>query len=310
MSQRFCDGCGAPITDKDVFCERCGALVNEDAEPRTVTQRMPRPDRAPRRPHPEIQPPIPIMDAPEEQRRRHRPQGGQAGQGGRPREDAPGKGRGDGTSGTVGWALFGVLAVTLAILIGYMMGTASTGRQPAIPKTTDDPRQEQRGDAGTGDGATGNEGGRQSAEPEVDLSPAEPADGNEPSDRGTAPADGTGEDDGKGGDGDGQATKDDEGAEARRLRESVSTEMALRPDGQLRLGVTVPTDNLGLSERIEVEQGGELVYSSRILSPGESLDWVPADGANPGGARVNVYGILGDRDYGKPVTVEVEIVAE
>lgn len=321
---RFCDECGAPVTERMIFCERCGAFVGDDdgEAPREVTQRMPNPNRRERarQPHQAIQHPIPIMDAPRGAERQGNGSQQSPNRGDRNKRTSGNGGRngnGSNASGAVGWALAGVLAVAMAILIGYVIGISGQSQKNPEHEGSavgSDEVQWSTEDKATDDGQgstdetahktdTDSEGKptARKEEPSVSDSSEAGSGGEEPGNEKPRDAsDGTEASD----------EKDEESEEMRRMRESVSEEMRLRPDGQLLLSVSVPTDNKGLSERIEVSQGGKVVYSSRILSPGETLDWVPADGAHAGSAKVTVYGILEDKDYGGPITIEAEVIEE
>lgn len=102
----------------------------------------------------------------------------------------------------------------------------------------------------------------------------------------------------------------DEMAEKSRITVSLAPEMRLASDGRLRVNLVVPEGNNGLSERLEIEQDGKVVYRSGIVAPGNRLEWGNnTEGAHPGPATATVYAIQSDADFGNPVSVEVNIVA-
>jgi hypothetical protein len=97
-------------------------------------------------------------------------------------------------------------------------------------------------------------------------------------------------------------------AERSRITVSLAPEMALKEDGSLRVNLVVPEGNNGLSERVEVEQDGKVVYQSGVVRPGNRLEWGNgAQGAHAGPATATVYAISDDADFGNPVSVEVTI---
>lgn len=101
----------------------------------------------------------------------------------------------------------------------------------------------------------------------------------------------------------------DEMAEKSRITVNLAPSMALRSDGSLRVNLVVPKDNNGLSERLEVEQDGRVVYRSGIVEEGSRLEWgTETDGAHAGAATATVYAMQDGADFGNPVSVEVEIV--
>ena len=97
-------------------------------------------------------------------------------------------------------------------------------------------------------------------------------------------------------------------AEKSRITVSIAPNMALKDDGQLRVNFIVMEPNNGLSERLEVEQDGQVVYRSGIVQPGYSIEWGEAPSAKPGPATATVYAVSGDADTGNPISVEVNIV--
>lgn len=97
-------------------------------------------------------------------------------------------------------------------------------------------------------------------------------------------------------------------AERSRITVSLAPEMALKEDGSLRVNLVVPEGNNGLSERVEVEQDGKVVYQSGVVRPGNRLEWGNGtQGAHAGSATATVYAISDDADFGNPVSVEVTI---
>jgi hypothetical protein len=102
----------------------------------------------------------------------------------------------------------------------------------------------------------------------------------------------------------------DEMAEKSRITVSLAPEMRLESDGRLRVNLVVPEENNGLSERLEIEQDGKIVYRSGVVNPGNRLEWGnDANDAHEGPATATVYAIQDDADFGNPVSVEVQIVA-
>lgn len=101
----------------------------------------------------------------------------------------------------------------------------------------------------------------------------------------------------------------DEMAEKSRITVSLAPEMLLKSDGSIRVNLVVPEGNNGLSERLEVEQDGKVVYRSGVVEPGKRLEWgVDAKDAHAGDATATVYAIKDAADFGNPVSVEVKIV--
>ena len=98
-------------------------------------------------------------------------------------------------------------------------------------------------------------------------------------------------------------------AEKSRITISVSPNMRLKDDGQLRVNFIVPEDNNGFSERLEVEQNGRIVYASGIVAPGYRVEWGQSEGAEPGPATATIYAVSGEADSGNPVSAEIQIVA-
>lgn len=103
----------------------------------------------------------------------------------------------------------------------------------------------------------------------------------------------------------------DEQVEASRITVSVAPVMRLGADGSLRANFVVEEPNNGLSERIEIEQDGRVVYASGAVSPGYAIEWCQAPDAHTGPAIATVYALddNGD-DRGNPISVEVEIVSD
>ena len=101
----------------------------------------------------------------------------------------------------------------------------------------------------------------------------------------------------------------DERAESSRMTVSLSPSMRLREDGSLRPNFIVEEPNNGLSERIEIEQDGQVVYASGPVAPGYEIEWCQAPAARPGSAIATVYALDDEgNDRGNPVSVELEIV--
>lgn len=330
----FCDECGALLPDDATFCDACGAFVGVGPgdDPDMMTEPMPEPMPAPRT-HPstrthvrsqaepvaptQIRPPTPATQVAREstatrlkdgesRRGRHpsgngHASGAQGSTSGSPTRDD----RREGGDGTLGWVCAIILFVIAAGFVGYILGTSGpkpSGQSQTVDGTVDASQSRQGSEQGEGD----------AAQP---TSKAKDEDDAEEGDKGTANGksakdDGTKDGDSAKGDDDGKepGEADGESAVTRRMRESVSIRMPLRPDGQLRIGLSVPRGGDDISERIEIEQDGKIVYGSRIVAPAETLEWVPAEGVHEGPATARVYGILGDRDYGTPVTVDIEIV--
>ena len=99
----------------------------------------------------------------------------------------------------------------------------------------------------------------------------------------------------------------DEMAEKSRITVSLAPNMRLTEDGQLRVNFIVMEPNNGLSERLEVEQDGAVVYRSGVVSPGNMIEWCQSQGAHAGSAIATVYAVSGEDDTGNPVSVEVQI---
>lgn len=91
---------------------------------------------------------------------------------------------------------------------------------------------------------------------------------------------------------------------------SMAPEMVLRDNGELRVNLVVPEGNNGLSERLEIEQDGKVVYRSGVVIPGNRLEWGKDSTAHEGAATATVYAVRDEADFGNPVSVEVEIVKE
>ena len=103
-----------------------------------------------------------------------------------------------------------------------------------------------------------------------------------------------------------QAMLDEQTARSR-MTVSLQPEPRLR-DGSLYLNFTVPEDNNGWAERIEVEQDGALIYKSGIVQPGYAIGWADAPAAHAGPALATVYAVDSEGgDHGNPVSVEIEI---
>lgn len=102
----------------------------------------------------------------------------------------------------------------------------------------------------------------------------------------------------------------DEMTEKSRITVSIAPDMKLKDNGDLRVNLVVPEGNNGLSERLEIEQDGRVVYRSGVVSPGHLLEWGSGSSAHTGTATATIYAIQSDADFGNPVSVEVNIVAE
>jgi len=100
----------------------------------------------------------------------------------------------------------------------------------------------------------------------------------------------------------------DDMAEKSRITVSLAPNMRLAEDGQLRVNFIVLEPNNGLSERLEVEQDGAVVYRSGVVEPGNMIEWCQSQGAHVGSAIATVYAVNGEGDTGNPVSVEVQIV--
>ena len=90
--------------------------------------------------------------------------------------------------------------------------------------------------------------------------------------------------------------------------------VSLRPsqelvDGRLHVNFVVVPGNNNFSERLEIEQDGEIVYKSGIVEPEHVIEWGDAPRAREGAATATVYAVDAQGlDFGNPVSVEVEIV--
>ena len=103
----------------------------------------------------------------------------------------------------------------------------------------------------------------------------------------------------------------DEQVEASRITVSIAPVMRLGNDGLLRVNFIVEKPNNGLSERLEIEQDGRVVYASGAVDPGFAIEWCQTAGAHIGPAIATVYALDGNGDdSGNPISVEVEIVAD
>lgn len=102
----------------------------------------------------------------------------------------------------------------------------------------------------------------------------------------------------------------DEMTEKSRITVSIAPDMKLKDNGDLRVNLVVPEGNNGLSEHLEIEQDGRVVYRSGVVSPGHVLEWGSNTTAHAGTATATIYAIQSDADFGNPVSVEVNIVAE
>ncbi|MBQ9003434.1 MAG: hypothetical protein IJ087_16420 [Eggerthellaceae bacterium] len=81
-------------------------------------------------------------------------------------------------------------------------------------------------------------------------------------------------------------------------------------DGMLRVNFVVVDAEGAMAERIEVVQGGNLVYASEPVQPGGRIEWAEAPAARAGRATATVYAVDGQgRDFGNPVDVEMQVEA-
>lgn len=102
----------------------------------------------------------------------------------------------------------------------------------------------------------------------------------------------------------------DEQAENGRITISLAPAPFLDADGNLRVNFIVPEPNQGLSERLEIEQGGNVVYESGAVDPGFMIEWASAPQIVAGPAVATVYAVSDSgADVGNPVSVEIEVVA-
>ena len=105
-----------------------------------------------------------------------------------------------------------------------------------------------------------------------------------------------------------QALIDDQ-AEKSRITISLAPTMKLKEDGSLRVNFIVEEPNNGFSERLEVEQDGQIVYASGAVAPGYAIEWCQSSGAHAGPATATVFALdENGNDRGNPASVEVEIV--
>lgn len=103
----------------------------------------------------------------------------------------------------------------------------------------------------------------------------------------------------------------DEQAEASRITVSVSPN-PVYSNGKLRINFIVPETN-PYSERIEVTQDDNIIYSSGIVPVGNKIEWatIASGEVHEGSATATVYAVDEDgKDYGNPVSVDVNIVYE
>lgn len=100
----------------------------------------------------------------------------------------------------------------------------------------------------------------------------------------------------------------DEQVEASRITVSLSPQPELQ-DGRLRVNFAVIEPNNGISERLEIEQDGRVVYRTGTVAPGYVVEWGNAPDAHAGAAVATVYAVHeSGADFGNPVSVEIEIV--
>lgn len=288
-SRRICDECGAPVPDGKAFCDYCGAFVGigdddgDDSASEGSTERMPQVA-------PEVRKPIPLAEAKRE------------GTGSQKRGVSPDRSESKGKSGSALPVVTVILALALAVagLVGYVVGTSKPATRddgndsPSFPSASPvDGGESETKDEKT-DSQTGKEPGEATkAEVEADSQPDDATARKETAE----PVDDETKDD--------ETEKPAEDEDQKRMREAIPKRIAIEAGGQIDVGLTVPDGDVSM--RVEVEQGGRVVYGSRILAPGEHLGSVPADGAEEGPAKVVAYGVVGDADHGEPVTVDIEI---
>lgn len=102
----------------------------------------------------------------------------------------------------------------------------------------------------------------------------------------------------------------DEQTEQSRIHISIAPKPVLAEDGSLQVNLIVPEENNGYSERLVIEQDGQLVYESGAIRPGYALEWARDTKAHAGSATAIIWAVdaNGD-DHGNPVAVEIEITA-
>lgn len=105
-----------------------------------------------------------------------------------------------------------------------------------------------------------------------------------------------------------QALLDEQAANGR-ITISIAPTPRLDADGNLRVNFIVPEPNQGYAERLEIMQGGNIVYESGAVDPGYMIEWASVPQAVAGPAVATVYAVSssGD-DVGNPVSVEIEVV--
>lgn len=100
----------------------------------------------------------------------------------------------------------------------------------------------------------------------------------------------------------------DEQVDKSRITVSLSPKPKLRNDGSMRVNFLVEEPNNGLSERLEVEQDGVVVYRSGVVAPGNGIEWTSGSNAHAGEATATVYAVdENGADRGNPVSVEIEV---
>ena len=101
----------------------------------------------------------------------------------------------------------------------------------------------------------------------------------------------------------------DEQAKNGRITISIAPTPQIDADGNLRVNFIVPAPNQGLSERLEIMQGGNVVYESGAVDPGYMIEWASAPQVVAGPAVATVYAVSdAGADVGNPVSVEIEVV--
>ena len=97
--------------------------------------------------------------------------------------------------------------------------------------------------------------------------------------------------------------------ERSRITVSIRPSQELRKDGSLHVNFVVEEPNNGLSERLEIEQDGKIIYKSGVVRPGNMIAWGESHGAKEGPAIATVYAVDEDgNDTGNPASAEIEIV--
>ena len=102
----------------------------------------------------------------------------------------------------------------------------------------------------------------------------------------------------------------DEQTERSRIHISIAPKPALAQDGSLQVNLIVPEENNGYSERLVIEQDGQVIYESGAIQPGHMLEWAHDTKAHAGTATAIIWAVdTYGNDHGNPVAVEIEITA-